>query len=366
MSQTALTLCRDGDAISFRCRSTYRQRTIRSARLVYCTRGRSSTLRLLELCGGQSVSLSCSSEPVAELTRHPRLWSFSLGRPFRVDSEELTIKPPGSSTPLGSVPLGTTAPILYNSSAIQRTSEGSNDIAELVASQWVALCDELAPLVRVLYGCAKISKTSLQQLSMQTSTRVLNWPNQISSSIRVFPDQKTAPEVLLLHMAYHNFLLLIHRPWTSKGSHPRGKIGPGYRHAREVCRTSASEVASLVRQHETAHGLRTLHVYAVTIIASASLILIFGLIAEEWQDEGEKQTAARNLNTCFRALDKLGQCFESAKHAHEHLLAIQKHWAQKRRDAKMGGTNLGPAKRKIQGDNWKESSGSASKKSRPP
>ena len=135
-------------------------------------------------------------------------------------------------------------------------------------------------------------------------------------------------------MAYYNFCILVHRPWTSKGSQPRGKIGPGYQHARHICRNSASEIASLLRRYEAGYGFRRMNVYVVTIIFSASLILIFGLIAEEWRDESEKHEVIGNLNTCFRALDDLGQNFDCAKHSHEQLLAIQKHWTQKRRNAK--------------------------------
>lgn len=140
-------------------------------------------------------------------------------------------------------------------------------------------------------------------------------------------------------MAYHNFCILIHRPWTSKSSQPETKIGPGHSHARGVCRNSASEIASLLREYETHYGFRKMNVYVVNIICSASLILIFGLIAEEIagsREQGGKTSVARDLNTCFRALDELGQSFESAKRNHELLLAIQKHWSQRKRDAKTG------------------------------
>jgi hypothetical protein len=147
-------------------------------------------------------------------------------------------------------------------------------------------------------------------------------------------------------MAYHNFCILIHRPWTSKGSQPRGKIGPGYEHARSVCHNSASEIASLLRIYESHYGFRRMNVYVINIIVSASLILIFGLIAKEilgdQRDQPNKFNVAGDLNTCFRALDELGQSFESARRHHEHLLAIQKHWNQRKKDAKPGG------KRRIQ------------------
>ena len=118
-------------------------------------------------------------------------------------------------------------------------------------------------------------------------------------------------------MAYHNFCILVHRPWTSKGSQPRGKIGPGYTHARRVCYNSASEIASLLRIYESHYGFRRMNVYVINIIVSASLILIFGLIAKEVlgaqqrDQQPEDFNVAGDLNTCFRALDELSQSFES-------------------------------------------------------
>lgn len=141
-------------------------------------------------------------------------------------------------------------------------------------------------------------------------------------------------------MAYHNFCILIHRPWTSKASQPRGRLAPGYQHARTICRKSASDIAALLRKYEANYALRTMNVYVVTIIFSASVILIFGLIAEHMphgpQSEDERLKIAGDLSTCFRALDELCQSFECAKRTRDFLLAIQKRWTQSKRDPQMG------------------------------
>lgn len=138
-------------------------------------------------------------------------------------------------------------------------------------------------------------------------------------------------------MAYHYFCILVHRPWTSKSSQPRGHIGPGYKHARHICCTSASEITSLLRSYELRYGFRKMNVYSVTIIFSASLILIFALVAEERTTdlpyEMEQSSVVANLNTCFRALDELSQSYECAKETRDELLAIQKHWTQCKQDA---------------------------------
>ncbi|OQU97220.1 Fungal specific transcription factor domain-containing protein isoform 2 [Cladophialophora immunda] len=275
------------------------------------------------------------------------IWSFSLGRPFRVDSEELTVKRLGSTLLSHSDSLALWPTTSSTASPLSHTSQRLKSLSCLVLEQWVYFCEELAPLIRVLYGCAKISKNALQNLSSQTSSRFLKWPESIPEAINIQHDQPTLPQVLLLHMAYHNFCILIHRPWTSKGSQPPGKIGPGFQHARSVCLNAASEIAALLRTYESHYGFRTMNVYVVTIIFSASLILIFGLIAEESSERqqhrgggggglDEASNFARDVNTCFRALDELGQSFESAKRSREDLIALQNHWNQRRREIKLG------------------------------
>lgn len=141
-------------------------------------------------------------------------------------------------------------------------------------------------------------------------------------------------------MGFHYLCILVHRPWTSKSSQPRGKIGPGYKHARQVCRSSASEIACLLRNYETHYGFRKMNVYVVTIIFSASLILVFGLVAKERKaetsPEDQQSTIIGDLNTCFRALDELSQSYDHAKDIREHLLAIQRHWTNCQRETIVG------------------------------
>lgn len=139
-------------------------------------------------------------------------------------------------------------------------------------------------------------------------------------------------------MAYHYFCILIHRPWTSKSSQPQGNIGLGHKHARQVCCSSAAEIASLLRSYESGYGFRKMNVYGVTIIFSAALILIFALVSDDKTAASPKDqsTVIGDLNTCFRALDELGQSYETAKRIRENLLAIQKHWTTAKRDVMNG------------------------------
>lgn len=90
------------------------------------------------------------SRPDLALVNRTRLWSFTLGRPFRVDSEELSVKPP-SGTSLSAPDTWdkyTSASSAMSSGQHGFSTEGG--VAGLVAEQWVSLCGQLAPFIRVL------------------------------------------------------------------------------------------------------------------------------------------------------------------------------------------------------------------------
>lgn len=129
-------------------------------------------------------------------------------------------------------------------------------------------------------------------------------------------------------MSYHHFQILIHRPWTSRRSQPWTGQGPGCRHARHMCSTSASAISTLIIRYEKDYSLRYMHNYSVNIIFSAALISMFNVIA----CQARRVTGATlseptaNLGVFFRALDDLSQSFDSAKRAREHLATIQRKW----------------------------------------
>ena len=91
----------------------------------------------------------------------------------------------------------------------------TEDTSELVVAQWVSLCDELAPLIRVLwvtfktlsqnaqltiqsYGCTQISVSSLQQLSYQTFGRLSKWLRDLPDSLKIYADRAASHDILLL------------------------------------------------------------------------------------------------------------------------------------------------------------------------
>lgn len=81
------------------------------------------------------------------LLTFPSLSSFSLGRPFRVDSEEITVAKPNTSPNNSYSDLHW---INYPAETAASDTSQPDQATSLVSAQWVSLCEELAPLVRVL------------------------------------------------------------------------------------------------------------------------------------------------------------------------------------------------------------------------
>lgn len=128
-------------------------------------------------------------------------------------------------------------------------------------------------------------------------------------------------------MQYHQFLILIHRPWTSKTLlQPNPPQGPGYQHARAVCRESAVKIAKLLRMQEEHYTFRFLSIQTVHIISSAVPILIFAVISNTGPSTQANKGLGLHLGTCHRALDVLGQGFEHAKRVQKLLVDLEHRW----------------------------------------
>lgn len=112
----------------------------------------------------QSSFATASSDPCS-------LWGFSLGRPFRVDSEEVTVKRLPRSATLADFERWTDSFTTSTAtSSLPSVSERSGESSYLVVEQWVSFCEELAPLVRILLVITSLSfvvEADTKQLRMR-------------------------------------------------------------------------------------------------------------------------------------------------------------------------------------------------------
>ncbi|KAF5859753.1 hypothetical protein ETB97_002475 [Aspergillus alliaceus] len=254
------------------------------------------------------------------------LWGFSLGRPVRINMEDVTVDKPGRNQTNDSdrkwAPYGLPCPPPSSLAA------SVPDPVDILSQHRIQLCEIMTPLGHVLYGCSRVSKRALQGLNENTTGRLLKWKANLPQSLQVDlenPDTPALPHILLLHMQYHQAIIHAHRPWISKRYiQPQPPQGPGHVHARTMCIESAIAISQLLHLYETQYSFRRMNVQAVSITCSAALMLIFATIAS-LQPEGDQEISAY-LSVCFRALEDFGISWESAKRAQNFLISLQRRW----------------------------------------
>ncbi|KAL3487352.1 fungal-specific transcription factor domain-containing protein [Aspergillus germanicus] len=255
---------------------------------------------------------------------------FHLGRPFRTNMEDVTVKP-NSGT--GRHQQGEWVP--YASLNAIHTGSGMPDCVDAVREGQITLCEIMAPCGYLLYGTSSISKVVLQEQNEKTVAKLLNWKEVLPPVLRIdIGDQTTpyTPQVMLLHMQYYQNMIYAHRPWMSK-SHlqPQPPRGPGHRHAREMCIQSAICIARILEMYEARYTLRRIHTKAVAVTSSAVLLLLFAAVA---QYSNGRDDILAHLSTCFRALDEFTISWPSATRAKDLLLRLQRRWEIRTRSNK--------------------------------
>ncbi|KAL2840797.1 hypothetical protein BJY01DRAFT_257277 [Aspergillus pseudoustus] len=255
---------------------------------------------------------------------------FHLGRPFRTNMEDVTVKP---NSMADRHQHGKWAP--YISLDSMYPGSGVPDCINAVREGQITLCEIMAPCGYVLYGTSSISKVVLQQLNEKTVAKLLTWKAGLSPLLQIDLDDQTSPytpQVMLLHMQYYQNMIYAHRPWMSK-SHlqPQPPKGPGHRHAREMCIQSAICIARVLVMYEARYTLRRIHTKAVAITSSAVLLLLFAAVA---QYSNGQDDIPRHLSTCFRALDEFALSWPTASRARDLLLRLQRRWEVRTRSSK--------------------------------
>ncbi|OGM49528.1 hypothetical protein ABOM_001671 [Aspergillus bombycis] len=254
------------------------------------------------------------------------LWGFFLGRPVRVNMEDVTVDKPGRHQAKEQdrkwVPYGLPSPPPACLAA------PVPDPVDLLGQHRIQLCEIMTPLGHVLYGCSRVSKHILQGLNENTTDRLLKWKANLPEVLQIDLDNTDAPvlpHIILLHMQYHQTIIHAHRPWISKRYiQPQPPQGPGHVHARKMCIESAIAISQLLHLYESQYTFRRMNVQAVSITCSAALMLIFATIASLKHD-GDQEISAY-LSVCFRALEEFGISWESAKRAQNFLISLQRRW----------------------------------------
>ena len=293
------------------------------------------------------------------------LFSIYLGRPFTIDTAELTVEKP--SLTLFRSSHSQASKLSSTTSTSASPADLPPNILRQANLQWILLCELIGPVSHDLYGNAKISKEDLQTTTSRITEQLFHWIDFLPAELKIdysahssvhpaVPDPVPAPHpsILTLHLQYHQFLILLHRPWTARSSQPSRPQGRGHTHARAVCIEAALAIAKLLRRYEVLYTFRRMHSQVVHVILSAALIMIFASVERQSgtaqvrspDAEGEHDIASQ-LAICFRALGELSQTFDNARSTRDFLFAVQKKWR---------GMNKGKNKNKNKNKNRNRSS----------
>ena len=256
-----------------------------------------------------------------------RMWGFYLGRPFNLHTSEISLPLPSPKehdemqrvwTPSG----------MFDGKDNAEKPPILDCSRDMLAFQWVTLCQIVSSITIPLYSPEAVSKDDLVDLSVDAFKRIRAWKKNLPSQLQHDVSDKASkvtPHVLVLHMQYYLFVIIQHRPFISKGGiQPYPPRGDGPLHARRMCLESAIEIARLLEDYATRFALRLANTQIVHMAFSAALILLYASVSET--DRHRHETLAGHLATCCDALAELGNVFENATRSLDTLLIIKRTW----------------------------------------
>lgn len=270
-----------------------------------------------------------------------RMWGLYLGRPFSNSFDAITVEKPTclhQDNPTGGWTEYTTTKENSQYSIVPNPQE-------LLTERWIKLYEIMSPLGHSLYFQVNASKSKLQALAQDTFERLQEWKSELPQDLVIDIDnpgtKRHLPHLLMLHMQYALFVIILHRPFVSKHYiQPSPLVGSGHVHARKMCVSSAVDIAKLLHLYEQEHSLRRANIQMVHVAFTAALILVYATISEN--DPHNHRELSVHTETCCYALAELGHVFENASRTLDVLLSVKRMW-QARLVATAGTKRNGPS-----------------------
>lgn len=126
-------------------------------------------------------------------------------------------------------------------------------------------------------------------------------------------------------MQYYQIIIYIHRPFLSTGTMPSpSSLGSQHDNPRTICVDSAFAISKLIHHYERLYTLRRINIQAVSVVFSASLLLLFASLTVR-QDDDHAECVA-HLDLCTHALAEMGEYYENATRSLDLLFSIKRSW----------------------------------------
>ncbi|KAL2826181.1 hypothetical protein BJY01DRAFT_150357 [Aspergillus pseudoustus] len=146
---------------------------------------------------------------------------------------------------------------------------------------------------------------------------VHGWHDQLPQEIKLSRSHPV-PHLLLLDMAYHNCMILIHRPFilACPCAHPSAVTEPSFSAtASSKCKTHAVELMELSRIYQTHYSLRYSAFVLIHYLLNASTVLAVNCRIYEPYATDEYATLSQALQTCMAALQEISHTWAQASKA---------------------------------------------------
>ena len=242
------------------------------------------------------------------VNRKSSLWSVSLGRPGGIKHGD-SVCPPIS--PLHSSP----------------------DMAQLAA--WAELCTIQARVTDIHNGPQSKSNAPdqvFQQLSA-LNAELTSWLEELPDHLRCVPDTNasTPGPAYALQLASLATTIVLHRPMAgfenSRGSqtvisNSRARTTHDASISRQICRSSALEIGSLLRHYISRFLPNQIPTIFTRMSFIASTTLIFGILITDPSSRGQTGEDRACLKTCLEVMGLMEARFPSAGHTRSVLLKI--------------------------------------------
>ncbi|KAH9813684.1 fungal-specific transcription factor domain-containing protein [Melampsora americana] len=128
--------------------------------------------------------------------------------------------------------------------------------------------------------------------------------------------QTPTPHLLTLHAQFYTALILLHRPFISKGDENGDEEGSYPSHS--ICTTAANAISNIARIYDQLYGLRQVPAFMVYYVFTASIIHVHNSTFER----GPKVTSKRNFLRCMNSLKGMASTWSGAVRAYELLFGM--------------------------------------------
>ncbi|KAH0841184.1 fungal specific transcription factor [Fonsecaea pedrosoi] len=248
------------------------------------------------------------------------LWSVYSGRPCSMRYEDVSVPVPQPVTTAPWKPYMDHNGVLNLDKSLDPSAVGETHL------YLVQLCSKIRKMSKILYSGLHTTLTDTTFFFVDNMTRELqSWHQSLPEKLKIDPsfdkNKPTLPAVLVLHMQFHEVMIMLRRPFISP-SVPNTSHDGMLKDSAEICEASATAICRLLVMYRHQWGMRFMHPQIVSIILTAAMIHVHNCCIYS-RDKGMQ--AHENISLCYSALGEMSY-FNIATRSLETIMSLRRDW----------------------------------------